>query len=689
MTAVRASSGRSSPDQRSGYAPQLGAPRRPEARRLRDAAVGPTLVAAVLAAGTVVALLGAVAADLIVGRGVHPELGTALDVLRAAAAAVVLFLACGLAPARLLSPAALRPWSALLALPLGACLSGLALTMLGGLRVPLEVSLAILLAAGLGGALATGALGAEHRPGRDELRRLAGPVLTAAFVACVLVAPMLRAGSLATVLGGNGDAHLVTGVAELLQQAPPGVERVALPVDHMPGVWGSRYPMIYVLGATAQLSGLDPVAAFSTVCAVLMACAALGFFLLARTLLGAEGRGALLAMTLPALGTGALNVVFNPFYNLQWALVTLPLVLVAGWLHLRGPSRRSLALLSLAAVCSLLAYPLLFPFVALFLAVVAVRERRRLRERGEHPDWLAGLRLPRRTWVRIALAPFALVASLMALVLAAAAATKMVNAVGALLPGGDLTEWYTPGEPFAPVGVRFGMPEGLALGTLLVLGLAAVALRRAPRDAGVALAVLLGAMVATVGLMRLRDGTQLFYLRTLSILGPLTLALAGAGVGALLVKARNGRAVAGMLAAALTLVLVGAASGHEVRHTFPFVDRELWQVRDWGRRLPPAASVRVDPYPIAASQWAGYMLAPHPLTATDPLRKFFPHPPVGRRADFLLVNRFAQAPDRFGPPLFVNRDYALYRASPTTSGPDRSSRELVDPLEKAGASRSD
>lgn len=650
--------------------------------------MGPALVAALLAAGIVVALLGAVAADLIVGRGVHPELGAALDVLRAVAAALLLLFACGLAPARLLSPATLQPWSALLALPLGACVGGLCLTVLGGLGVPLEVSLAILLAGGLGAALATSTLRVPSL-GREELRRLAGPALTAAFVVCVLVAPMLRAGSLATVLGGNGDAHLVTGVAELLQQAPPGVERVALPIDHMPNVWGSRYPMIYVLAATAQLAGLDPVAAFSTVCAVLMACAALGFFLLARTLLGAAGRGTLLAMALPALGTGALNVVFNPFYNLQWALVTLPLVLVAGWLHLRDPSRRSLALFSLAAICSLLAYPLLFPFVALFLAVVAVRERRRLRDRGERPDWLPGVRLPRRTWVRIALAPLALVGGLVALMLVAAAASKMVSAVGALLPGGDLTEWYTPGEPFGPVGVRFGMPEGLAFGTLLVLGLAAVALRRAPRDAGVALAVLLGAMLATVGLMRLRDGTQLFYLRTLSILGPLALALAGAGAGALLGRARTLRAAPGLIAATLTLALVGAASGHEVRHTFAFVDRELWEVRDWGRQLPAQGSVRVDLYPIAAQQWVGYMLAPHPLTASDPLRKFFPHPPVGRRADYLLVPRLSQAPDRFGPPLFANRDFALYRMSPTTSGPDRSSRELVDPLERPGAERSD
>lgn len=83
------------------------------------------------------------------------------------------------------------------------------------------------------------------------------------------------------------------------------------------------------------------------------------------------------------------------------------------------------------------------------------------------------------------------------------------------------------------------------------------------------------------------------------------------------------------------------------------------------------------------------MLAPHPLTATNPLRKFFPHPPLGRRADYLLVNRFGPAPDSAGGPLFANASYALFRISPDTPGPDRSSRELIDPLECAGARRSD
>src|SRR5215218_8399995 len=63
------------------------------------------------------------------------------DALRATAAAGVLFGACGYAPARLLAPAGLRAHAGLLAFPLGAVVSALALTALGLLHVPFGGSL--------------------------------------------------------------------------------------------------------------------------------------------------------------------------------------------------------------------------------------------------------------------------------------------------------------------------------------------------------------------------------------------------------------------------------------------------------------------------------------------------------------------------------------------------------------------
>ena len=139
----------------------------------------------------------------------------------------------------------------------------------------------------------------------------------ATVVTAVLVAPLIRTGSLASVVGGNGDAHLATGVATLLEQAPLGAERVQLPIDHMPEVWNSRFPMIYVLAGTAKLSGLDPVVVLTPLSGVLMAGVALGLFLIGLLLLGSGPRGSLLVMAMGALGTGAMSIVYEPFYNLR------------------------------------------------------------------------------------------------------------------------------------------------------------------------------------------------------------------------------------------------------------------------------------------------------------------------------------------------------------------------------------
>jgi hypothetical protein len=70
------------------------------------------------------------------------------DVLRAALATLVLFGLAGYAPARLLAPRAMLPHLTLLVLPTGAVVSGLALSVLGFLRIPFGVSLALVLAGG-------------------------------------------------------------------------------------------------------------------------------------------------------------------------------------------------------------------------------------------------------------------------------------------------------------------------------------------------------------------------------------------------------------------------------------------------------------------------------------------------------------------------------------------------------------
>ena len=637
------------------------------------------LVAALVAGAVAFAVVLAAAADLVAGDGVGPDGHAVLDVARAAGATVLLLLLCGLAPARLLAPQALRPWAPLLALPLGACIAGLGLTLLRGFAVPMDASLAILLASGAAGALLTGR---ERAP--VELGRLAPAALVAAAIACLVVVPLLRSDSLATVIGGNGDAHLATGAAELVQDARPGEERTELPIDHMPPVWNSRYPIIYVLAGSSRLAGLDPVATFTVVSAVLTASVALAFFLVGVLLLGAGPWGSLLVMALATAGRGALNLTFVPFYNLLWGLLGLSLVLVAGWLHLRDPSARTLALFGIVAAIAFVAYPLLSPFLALFVVVAGVAEWRRRRRAGSRPDWLALRSLPRRRWARRAAIALGILAALLAIPLTWAAFDKVEEAVVALAPGGDLGPYYTPGDPFARWREKFGMPEGAPWGVLLALALACVGLWRAPRESARPLAAFAAALLVAVLLLRQRDGAQLFHLRTLSFLGPVALALAGAGVAWLVTEAwrrRSGPLVPAALAGVGLAAAVGYASVQEARQVRPFVSRDVWEVREWGERLPASGSVRVDVRPYGLQQWAGYMLSPHPLTATDPLTKFFPHPPIGRRADFLLVNRRKPARDADGPPVRENETFALYRMRRDVPGPETASRELVDPFE--------
>jgi hypothetical protein len=114
--------------------------------------------------------------------------------------------------------------------------------------------------------------------------------------------------------------------------------------------------------------------------------------------------------------------------------------------------------------------------------------------------------------------------------------------------------------------------------------------------------------------------------------------------------------------------------------TFPHVTPRVWELREWGDRLPARDSVRVDVTPVGVQQWSWYMLSPHPVSATNPLRYFFPYAPISRKADYLLVNRARRRPrDAAGPPLLSNLDFALYRMKPDLPGPDRSSRRQVIP----------
>ena len=122
-----------------------------------------------LAAAAVLALITlAIAWD--VGQAPHHEALRAVPkTLRALGAAVAVFGASGLGLTRRLLPDRLRAYEWLWVLPVGACASGLALTVLGFCAVPFLASLAIVLTAGVGLAVHS-VRGRENVQGSTESR---------------------------------------------------------------------------------------------------------------------------------------------------------------------------------------------------------------------------------------------------------------------------------------------------------------------------------------------------------------------------------------------------------------------------------------------------------------------------------------------------------------------------------------
>jgi hypothetical protein len=641
-----------------------------------------TLPRRLLAAALAVAVLVALGLDRVGGRGGAPELDAVPDLLRAGGATVLLFAACGYAPARLLCPAGLRRHLPLLVLPVGAATSALSLTVLGFLRVPLWASLAVVIALGAAGAVAVARRGAGPAGAAGSNRRLEllAPAAIAVAVAVLLASPMVRNDSFATVLGQNGDAHMTTGAAELLQQAPPGAERPELPIDHMPRVWQSKYPIYYVLAGVSTLSGLDPVQTFGTLLAVVLALAVLGFYLLAAVVLQAAPLPALLAMLLVGIDRLVYRLGFEPFFNQSWALFSFPFVLVLGWWYVREPSRGSFGLLALFGAVSVFAYPLLAPFLVLFVGVAGWLAYRRARGEGRRPGWVAGLKLPRGRRSLLFWVPVVVLVGPLALLLLGAAVEKMLGAASALLPGGDLAPWSGATPGFQPISYFVGVPETLGLLLALVAVLAAIGIRRAPGDARIALGAVLAGLLLGALWVDLRDDGALFHFRALSFFGPTLVALAGVAIGGLIGERRRELRAAGVAAGVVLCAFMLSKVRIELDHTFPHVSRDVWELRGWNDRIPAGASVRVDVTPIGVQQWAGYMLSEHPLSASRPLRLFFPHPPVGRKADYLLVNRGPRRPaDAAGRPVLRNGQFDLYRMRANVPGRDVSSRKLVDP----------
>jgi hypothetical protein len=573
------------------------------------------------AAGAAALVLGAIALALAGDAGV--KVGRALeavpDLARAAVAALALFALTGHAIAVRLAPDGLRDVRHLLVLPVGAMVASLALTVLGFARVPLEASLAAVM---LGGAIASGLalrVGLERAP--VDRRWLAVGAAIGVVVACLATVPSWRAG-IATVPGVNPDAHLVTGVALLLQEEPPTGGRLGLPVAEVPEVWKSKYPIFYALAGVAELSGLDPIKAFPAVAALLAAFVALGFGLVtARVLRAAPAAGALAAAAI-GLSPVLLHLPLHPYWNQLWGLATFPLALLFAWYAVAHRDARATVLFALTLALGAFAYPLMLPYPLAAFAGFALA----LRRVPPLPSWARG-----RWAVAGALVGAALVVPLLGV------GEKVRDAAGNLL-GGEDGLWMGDVLEFVDVGWFFGVGGG-ALGAVAVGAFALLGLVKAvPRAPALALATLLALSALADLRLRLDDTGAYYDYKHLSFVGPIAICLAVAGVAWLAGRRRPAPVALAAVAVAAWTGATAWQTRDEVRGTLEQVPERMLALRGWSRDLPPGASVRLDVAPSGFQLWAAYFLSEHPLNSPTPVvYTTYPHVASGTRADYSLA----------------------------------------------------
>ncbi len=602
------------------------------------------------------------AVDLgVVGRG------AVVPLARAGAATVALFGVTGFGLTRRWLPDGLRAHEALWVLPVGACATGLAMTVLGFLAVPFDVNLALVLLAGA--ALAVVALRGRPLAGRPaalaQARRVAWPVWIAVLVTAVALVPLFRAG-FATVEGQGQDAHLAVGSAMFLQENYPTAVNAAGPVDQMPLVWRSKQPIYYALGGAARLSGLEVFETISTVAAVLLGLAALGFFLFVREVLSAPRWAALAAMGLVGLDRMVLHTVMHPYFNQTWGFMAMPFAFVLSWWLVRERTRGGIVMLAMFLAILAFAYPLALPIPLVPVVVVLWPHRRRVRE-------LRRLYRGRRSLAWIV--PLALVFSVPVL----GVLEKMLSAMNIIFDptrglenwGGDLRTWFI--EPWF-----FGMDTWGFLA--VAAGPIGFALFLALRDQPAALRKGLYGLFAFTAvftvLFRIRDFGWYFHFKTLAFVAPVILAVAAAGF------ARLRRPALGYLAVGLLLVSALGSARLEIGQTFDQLPRFVLELRSVDARLPPGRSVRLDIDP-QEQNWAAFWLHGQPLCSQRPLlHTSYPHVPTSRKADYILTKNDAPAPADAAGVVMRIQAFTLYRQRPGVPGRSACSQLMVQTVER-------
>jgi len=620
-----------------------------------------------------VLLLVATAAVWIAHKSGVVGISAAGAVLELMLAAATFFGVCGFGATRLLLPAGLRRYELAWVIPVGACTSALGMTVLGFAFVPFKISIALMVVAGVAlGVFAIRRTGAPTRPPRWT--ELGWPAYVAMILACVALVPLFRAGY-PTVIGDGSDAHLAVGAAQFLQHNYPTAVNVNEPVDRFPLVWKSKYPIYYNLGAVATLTGRPTYQAISTLAAVMLALAALGWFLFARELLGVRMLGAVGAMGIVGLDRMVLHTGMHPYFNQTWGYFTLPFSLVLAWWAVRHRSGGALALLVLFLAVAAFAYPLELPIPVAALAVFAALDPN-LRA-GAGAIWRRVLRSRRALLLAI---PIALALAIPVY----GVGEKLISGTLVVLePGRSLATWGGDLLAFIPTYQFFSLGSSTLwpLAAVAMVGLAYYGLRDRPRELriGVFAVIALAALAALD--FRLRTDGWYFEFKVLAFVAPLLVVCAAAGISRL-----RPPGVAWVLLAAFAFT---AASGalDETSTTYDQTPKALLQLRVWSRALPRDDSIRLDITP-GAQLWAQYMLAGHPTCSELPLLGTnYPHVAFSVKADYALIEvaptdspepRLNPPYGSVGGPVFENDSYALYRLSPSLPGRDTCTRRTVE-----------
>jgi hypothetical protein len=593
--------------------------------------------------------------------------------LHVAAACVVVFAIAGAGPTRLWLPDGLRRHELLWVLPVGAVAIALELALLVYAFVPFDAALAIALAGGL--ALAVHAW--RRDPGLPLARSAARggawaswrvllvPLYLAALIGAIALVPMFR-GGFVTVIGNGSDAHLAVGTATFLQSHHPTDVAPDEPVDRVPLVWRSKPPIYLAFAAVARVAGMPPYAVIATLQATLLALAALGFWLLARELLGADPWAAGAAMALVGLNRIELFTGMHPYFNQTWGYMAMPFAIVLAWQVVRRHSAGGLLLFAAFLGVLAFAYPLAMPIPLIAAAVFWGFERRR---RGR-----SLLRLPRLRSRRQLL--WIVPLFLLLLIPLQGVLEKTASSTRVLAPGYSLVNWGGDLTGFFPERFFLGFANDAAVAGAGVLLLAAglvLTLRRVPRDIrwGLGAVVAFGVLAALY--FRPRDYGWYFHFKALAFVAPVAIAAAAVGLARL----------KWMWVGALALIfLVGATrdgAAAEIGDTFDQLPKSLLALERVDARLPPDASVRLDMPADGRQLWAGIVLSGQPLCSQRPvLETSYPHVPVSRAADYVLVDRDWRKPfDAVGPPVMTLERYQLFRLRPNLPGGDRCSRKMV------------